>query len=76
MELAVDLQIGALLALILAETAREANRSIGPLALRILLQHGENLGVPPGETGTAKTDHDLYNILIGGHGSPLLEHFH
>jgi hypothetical protein len=52
MELAADLQIGALLALVLAETAREANRSLAPLALLILLQDGEDIGVPPSKTGT------------------------
>jgi len=52
MEIAVDFQIGALLALILAETAREANRSLAPLALLILLQYGEDIGVPPSKTGT------------------------
>jgi hypothetical protein len=68
---AADYQIGALLALILAEPARQANRSVQPMALYIVIDDGQILRVPSRETGTSKANRNFYKAVFLWHGPPL-----
>jgi hypothetical protein len=49
-------QIGALLALVLAESSRQANGSLQSVALDKRIDDGEILGVSPRETRTPETN--------------------
>jgi hypothetical protein len=51
-----DGQIGPLFALVLAKPARQANGSLQSMALHVLINDGEILGVPSRETGTPETN--------------------
>ena len=64
-------EIGPLLALVLAEPARQANRVLQAVALDERIDDGEILGVPSRETGTPEADHNLYRAFIRVHDSPL-----
>lgn len=49
-------EIGPLLALVLAEPARQANRVLQAVTLNERIDDGEILGVPSRETGTSETN--------------------
>jgi hypothetical protein len=59
-----DRQIGALLALVLAEPARQANRSVQSVALHMLIDGGKILRVPSCEAGAPKANHDFDNAVV------------
>jgi hypothetical protein len=58
-EVSADHQIGALVALVLAEAAREANGDVGSARLRILIENGQVLRVSPRKAGTPEADDNL-----------------
>jgi hypothetical protein len=71
-EHSADHQIGTLLALVLAEPARQANGSFQSVALHMLIYDGEILGVSSRETGTPKTDLNFQNAVFREHGHLIL----
>ena len=70
-ELSTDRQIGPQHTLVLTEPACQANGSLQSVALHMRVDDGEILGVPSCEAGTSKANHNFYNAVIVGHGSPL-----
>jgi hypothetical protein len=52
-------QIRPLLALVLAEFAREAHRRIQSLVFHMLVDDGQIFGVPSRETGTSQANHNF-----------------
>lgn len=65
-------QVGTLLALVLAESSRQANRSLQSVALDKFVDDGEILGVPSRKTGTPETNLNFRSAVFRRHSYLIL----